>query len=244
MKLKKLGIAVVTLAAAVISVAAVSAWSARPDHVHSDADYLFAHLQARSHSQDADWLESSLSEMLPSHQFSVNGGPARPRGSGVVVGRVTDVRAGKGFAHPDDAPKSTVVDFNAKEALWRTVEVTVAVDEAWGRVAGQQAVTFAVIIDRGADAAKAVNGLRTLGRVFVSLDRQGRFAYAPGLYSISHSGDLFGTVDAQGNIELKATEHGDEFMKGLNTVAQLRAEAAKAPTVVKVDIVDGVGVRR
>lgn len=243
MKLKQLGVAAATLAAAAISIAAVSAWSA-PGHVHSDSDYLFAHLQARSEAHDADWLESSMSELLPSHQFSVNGGPAVVRSSGVVIGRVTDVRAGKGFAHPDDAPSSTMVDFNAKDALWRTVEVTVAVDEAWGKVAGQPTVTFAVIIDRGINGAKAVNGLRGLGQVFVSLDRQGRYAYAPGLYSISHSGDLFGTVDAQGNIQLRAAEHGDDFMNGLTTVARLRAEAAKAPTVVKVNIVDGLGVRQ
>lgn len=243
MKLKKFGMAAV-VTAAVVSLTALAAWSAAPGHEHSDSDYLFAHLQARSDSHDAVWLESSFADMLASRQFSVNGLPAAARNNGIVIGRVTDVRAGRGFSHIDDAPSSTIVDFDSKDALWRTVEVTVAVQQAWGRVAKQEKVTFAVIIDRGADAAKAINGLRSLDRVIVSLDRQGRYDYAPDLYSISHSGDLFGTVDAQGNILMRAMQHDAEFMNGIDTVAELHTEAAKATTVVKVDIVDGLPVRR
>lgn len=84
-------------------------------------------------------------------------------------------RTTSGFAHPDDAPKSTLVDFDSTDALWRTVEVTVAVEESWGRIGAAKEVTFGVIIDRGADATAAVNGLRGLDRVIVSLDRQGRY---------------------------------------------------------------------
>lgn len=243
MNLSKFGIGAV-VAAAAVTLAALSAWAAQPGHKHSDSDYLFAHLQARSESHDAVWLESSFADLLPSRQFSVNGGPAAARNSGIVVGRVIDVRAGRGFSHKDDAPKGTVVDFDSEEALWRTVEVSVAVEEAWGRIAGQERVTFAVIIDRGADAGAAVNGLRSLDRVIVSLDRQGRYGYSPALYSISHSGDLFGTVDARGNIKMRAMAHDAGFMKGIDTLAELRAEAAKAPRVIKVDIVDGLPARR
>jgi hypothetical protein len=181
--------------------------------------------------------------MLPSQQFSINGGPAASRTSAVVIGRVADVRAGRGFSHKDDAPKSTEVAFDSPEALWRTVEVTVAVEQGWGKVTGQDKVTFAVVIDRGANATAAMSGLRALERVFVVLDRQGRYAYSPGLYSIGHSGDLLGTVDAQGNIQLPVMENSAKFMKGLDTVAELRAEAARAPQSIKIDLTDGIPAR-
>jgi hypothetical protein len=209
----------------------------------ADSAYLFAHLHARSHSQDAIWVERSLAEMLPSQQFSVDGGPAASRTAAVVIGRVADVRAGSGFAHKDDAPKSTEVGFNSPEALWRTVEVTVAIEQAWGKAAGQDKVAFAIVIDGGANATTAIRGLRALDRVFVALDRQGRYAYSPGLYSVSHSGDLFGTVDAQGNIQLPVMENSAAFMKGLDTVAELRAEAARAPQSIKIDLTDGIPAR-
>ncbi|GIH02481.1 hypothetical protein Rhe02_05480 [Rhizocola hellebori] len=243
MRIRKFGWAAV-VAAGLLGLVALGV-SATPSDRDAAADsaYLFGHLHARSHSLDAMWFESSLAEMLPSQQFSVNGAPAASRTSALVIGQIADVRAGRGFSHKNDAPSSTEVGFNSPQALWRTVEVTVSVEQAWGKVAGQDKVTFAVVIDRGANATAAINGLRSLGRIVVSLDRQGRYAYSPGLYSISHSGDLFGTVDAQGNIQLPVMENGAGFMKGLDTVAELSAEAAKSPQSIKIDLTDGVPAR-
>ncbi|WP_117208037.1 hypothetical protein [Allorhizocola rhizosphaerae] len=232
------------VAAGLLSVLGLAAWEARQASAHADSHYLIDHLRSRSHATDAVWVETSFAEMLPSQSFSVNGAPAAPRGSGVVIGRITDVRAGRGFAHPDDAPKSTQVDFNAPDALWRTVQVTLAVEEAWGKVAGQRTVTFAVIIDRGADATAAMNGLRALERVVVSLDRQGRHAYAPDMYSISRNGDMFGTVDAQGNIQLPVMDDATVFMQGLDTVAELRTAAGHPSQTIRVDLVEGAPTRR
>jgi hypothetical protein len=245
MKITKFGSRAAMAAAAMLGLLALGVWAADDTGRDAEADsaYLFNHLHARSHSLDAVWVERSLAEMLPSQQFSVNGGPAVSRTSAMVVGRVADVREGRGFAHKDDAPKSTEVGFDSPEALWRTVEVTVAIEQGWGKAAGQEKLTFAVVIDRGANATAAVNGLRALERVFVALDRQGRYDYSPGLYSISHSGDLFGTVDAQGNIRLPVMENSAAFMKGLDTVAELRAEAAKAPQSIKIDLTDGIPAR-
>ncbi|NUT35545.1 MAG: hypothetical protein HOV79_21035 [Hamadaea sp.] len=242
MKIQKFRLAGV-LAVAVVALSALGFVVAGDRHSHSDAEYLFAHLRARSDAADAIWLENSLAETLPSRRFSVHGGAATAR-NGVVIGRITDVREGRGFSHKDDAPSSTEVAFDSPDALWRTVEVTVTIEEAWGRGAGQKTVTFAVIIDRGADAKTAVNGLRSLDRVIVGLDRQGRYAYAPHLYSISHSGDIFGTVDARGGIQLPVMEHGDDFMNGVDTVEELRGEAGKAPLTIRVDVQDGLPVRR
>ncbi len=243
MKFAKFGWAVVATAG-LLGLVALGASVTRTDRASSaDADYLFSHLHARSHSLDALWFESSFAEMLPSQRFSVNGGPEAGRTSALVIGRIADVRAGRGFAHKDDVPSSTEVGFNSPHALWRTVEVTVTVEQAWGKVAGQDKVTFAVVIDRGANATVAINGLRSLDRVVVALDRQGRYGYAPSLYSISHSGDLFGTVDAQGNIRLPVMENATEFMKGLDTVAELSAEATKSKQPIQIDLTDGVPAR-
>ncbi len=243
MKFAKFGWAAVATAG-LLGLLALGASVTRTDRDSAaDTAYLFSHLHARSHSLDALWFESSLAEMLPSQQFSVNGGPAASRTSALVIGRIADVRAGRGFSHKDDAPSSTEVGFNSPQALWRTVEVTATVEQAWGKVAGQTKVTFAVVIDRGANATTAINGLRSLDRIVVVLDRQGRYAYAPSLYSISHSGDLFGTVDAQGNIQLPVMENAAGFMKGLDTVAELNAEAAKSPQSIKIDLTDGIPAR-
>jgi hypothetical protein len=243
MRIRKFGrFAVAT--AGLLCLLTLGAWVTHSDNeTHADSAYLFDHLRARSHSLDAIWFETSLGEMVPSQQFSVNGGPAASRTSGLVIGQVTEVRAGRGFSHKDDAPSSTEVGFNSPHALWRTIEVTIAVEQAWGRVAGNDRVTFAVVIDRGANATLAIGGLRALDRVVVALGRQGRYAHAPSLYSIGHSGDLFGTVDAQGNIQLPVMENGVAFMKGLDTVAELSAKAGESPAAIKIDLTDGMPAR-
>lgn len=182
--------------------------------------------------------------MLPSRQISVNGAVVAGRTAGVVIGQVTDAHGGRGVVQQEGLPGSAIVAFNHRKALWRTVEVTVSVEDGFGQFTAGQAVTFGLVIDGGVDANRMVEAVRSLGRVIVSLDRPGKYKYAPGLYSISHSGDLFGTVDAQGNITLGAMEHGAEFLNGLDTVAELKTEAARAPTTVKVDVVDGVPVRQ
>jgi hypothetical protein len=242
MKIKKFALA--AIAAGLLGVLALgAAMTHNDDDSSADTAYLLTHLNARSHSLDAFWLEASLAEMLPAQQFSINGGPAASRTSALVIGQVVQVRAGIGFSHPNDAASSIEVSFDSPKALWRTVEVTVAVEQAWGKLTGQEKVTFAVVIDRGANATSAIRGLRAMGRVVVALDRQGRYAYSPGLYSISHSGDLLGTVDAKGNIQLPVMENGTGFMKGLDTVAELSAEAAKSPQSIKIDLTDGVPAR-
>lgn len=241
---------VVALVSGVILLASLSSCSqGNSSHRHVSLDgkaasaALFDHLHNRNQAADLVSVEQTFRELVPSQRFSIAGAPATPLSAGLVVGTVSDVSEGRAYTNLNDAPKSTELDFYAREALWRVIEVTVSVEQAWGSASSSDSVSFGVVVDRAIDPGTAINGLRDLGRVIVSLDDAGRYEYMPRLYSVSQSGALLGTVDGVGAISFPGKDAGEAFMDGLDTLNEVAVAAKSSPAVINVQIKDAVPVR-
>ncbi len=68
----------------------------------------------------------------------------------------------------------------------------------------------------------------------MSIDRVGRFDHDPSLYSASHGGEVFGTVDKAGRFDLEAMEDSNRFLGEIDTVEELTKTAATNPKPIAI----------
>ena len=204
-------------------------------------DYTVDHLRARHDSAIGFWIERTIAEMLPNQKFSVNGSAPRKLSEGVVVGTITDASGGAGYTVVgDDADNGTVVAFDSAEAIWRVAELTITVDETLGGHDAGETTRVGIAFDGNVDREAILRGLEGQ-KVAIALDAQGLIQHDPELYSIAHSGALLGLVSEQGEISMPVLDsHQDEFLQGVDSVAELRAEAAKEKSVIKVNSRSGI----
>jgi hypothetical protein len=127
------------------------------------------------------WPEQQLSDLLPNHTYSVDGAAPQPLASGIVVGTITSVTAG-----PDPSAPVFVLHL--------------AVENGLGAAAGRTEFEVGLEIDDDVDPAQMITGLEALGRVVVVVDTSTTFAFDPSLPEVRRSGELLGTVDADGNL--------------------------------------------
>ena len=213
----------------------------------TDAREFLASLRATNESASGIWLEKSLVEFLPNQKFSVDGGAPQTTTDGVVVGTISSVLPGRGYAvvseEPDtaweDADRGTEVAFDDPNAEWHIAEVTVDVARAFGTEEGAETVRFGALIT-GPDVGAQMNGLEQLGSVAVIIDEKGRYAWDEDLYSIAR-GDLLGDVDPAGMIGFPAL--GDEsgaFVGPVDTLADLESASTVVRDPIKASFIDGV----
>lgn len=130
-KRKRLGIvAIATL------LAAVTGACGNDDSIDSAAArrYAIDHLTARAGSTSRITFYESVNELLPSVSFRVDSQPPKPLVAAVVVGKVIAVEPGRGFVVDGvDGIDGRAVDFSDPKALWRTVHLTIAVQERLGQ---------------------------------------------------------------------------------------------------------------
>lgn len=180
-----------------------------------------------------------LAETLPNARFS--DGSALT--DSAVAGRVTEVSHGRGFDETGQAPTqgrpgARIVGFGDPAADWRTLQVTVRVDQVLAGPASREIVLDWPVMgssDDGEDAAAAARALRGLGRVVVlsqavpsAAEYLGLRRQIPdrpyGLGLVAHDGALsFPFIDPRdgGSID------GPTFMAGVDTLAELQAAAAR-----------------
>lgn len=194
--------------------------------------YALRHLEARREATDSEWLEHHLAEMLPNQKFTINGSAPRRLSAGVVVGTITSVGPGAGYAIAgSDADNGTVIAYESQDALWRVAELTVAVSSNFGAQAPANEVRVGLAFSGTADRGAIEVGL-TGRRVLLALDTPGFFRHNEELYSIAHSGALLGLVD-DGVFSLPVMgDDAAEFLNGVDTLAELRHEAAKKKNVL------------
>lgn len=107
-----------------------SATQPRHDHQHEALTYAFGHLNDRYESGSAVWIERDLADLLPNRKFAFEGKQPQQLSPGIVIGTVTTVMGGAGYAiEGTDADNGTQVAFDADNALWRVAELTVSVEE-------------------------------------------------------------------------------------------------------------------
>lgn len=214
------------------------------DHVDSDQeplDYAVSHLRDRFESGAGFWIERRLSDLLPNRQFTINGAAPRGLSNGVVVGTVTSVDGGAGYAVAGpDADNGTVVAFDAEDALWRVAELTVSISDGFGVAPGETEVRIALPFDGREDRAKIMQGFENQ-RVIVALAPQGSVQHDASLYSIAHGGGAIGFVSEQDEISLPVMgEMQAGFLDGLDTVREVRRQSQAPKKTLQVVIRGGI----
>ena len=211
---------------------------------HADARaYLLDHLRDLA-AGDGVWLSTRLQDQLPNHLYSIDGAEAGPISPGLVVGEVIDVAKGAGFALADpDAETRTVTDFDAPNAMWRVVEISLSVESGFGAAAGRDTVTVGLPVGGGTDPGLILEGLRG-ERIVVLYDEPGRFSHDRTLPAVSErAGSLIGFVDAEGAVEFPSLgEDLDGYLDDLGTAESIISAAQQPVTTTQVEIVDGIPV--
>lgn len=211
----------------------------------SDAKaYLLRSMAARAINAETVMPEQTLSDLVPSHEFSIEGSKAEPLAEGIVVGRITSVDAGEAYkVDPNNDLASIQLDYADPSAEWRVAVLTVKTDTRLGDV-GAKTIRVGYVIDGTADLSTMEQGLESLGRVTLVLNPQGKFDFDPTLYSVRQSGALLGTVASDGTISFPALGHDEsEFLAGADSVQDLVAEDDGSTQLTKVAVKNNGYVR-
>jgi hypothetical protein len=233
-------------AAGAVLVAGVALFAAWPE---SPAAAVVSALQEPEDCPDGGGcvapLYETLDEALPNVRFRE---PHFEHGSvsdAVVLGRFTNVRAGRGFA----ALESDVsTSFNDPEALYGTAHARFAVDNVLAGEVEDEEITVGFRVRPREESAwqglptfdVLAQGLPDLGQVVLIVDRSPGFEPDPGLYQLVDG--LLVAIDEDGALSLPLLPDEDEsrLLEETPTLDSLR-EAAQAPTRV-IDF-DSLGER-
>jgi hypothetical protein len=177
----------------------------------------------------------TLDEVLPNVAYEHDNGRRTSIATHVAVGRILDVRKGKGFRiEGDDAPGGITTDFDDPRARWWTVHVSLGVDRGIGSRL-PPTVDF-VLPSGGPDEFPVMSaGVRTLGRVVAFLRSDSPLtAYDSNLYwAIEEEGILLATVGADGRLELPLMppDRAQELLRATPRLGDLEA-AGRAPRTI------------
>jgi hypothetical protein len=202
--------------------------------------YVLSSMVDRAAAQDGEYIEDTLDDLLPGHEFAIDGAAADTLAEGIVFGTVTDVAPGAGYViSGDDAAEGTAVDFDDPDSIWRVLVLTVTSDTRVGDVDSRK-IKVGVVIDGGADVPMATEGYLSLGRIMLVLNEPGKYSFDPSLYSIRQSGALLGLVSKSGSISFPAMgTEGTAFLDGTDTVKEVVSDSAIAEkTADESDVVE------
>ncbi len=199
------------------------------------------HLKARAASVSSVDYDDKLRDWLPNQLFRIDGGVPRPLGHGVVSGEVVDAEPGRAYKVDGDADTGSEVPYGTPDALWRTIDVTLAVKDGWRTVGGSDTIRFGLSISGTVSPEDFMRSVEALDSAIVVLARQGFFAYDAELYGVGRNGSLIGVVD-QGRISLPAldTEAAEGYVADTPTLEALREASTTSPP----EIVIKQGVRQ
>lgn len=200
-------------------------------------------------------LYRSARDLLSNVRYAAGNGPGAPLTDAVVVGTVRDVSPGYGFAVPSSPAEEALpgdgveVAFDSPDALWRTVHLTIDVEQVLsGDVAPDtRQVAVGLAIGNGTvDDRRLEEGIMALGKTVWFL-RSGSpvFSYDPSLYSDVEDGALIAEVAPDGRLSFPMLDPdgASAALLGRPTLAQLR-DAADAPArIVRLHREGGTWVR-
>ena len=157
----------------------------------------------------------------------------------VVTGHFTSVDPGRAFVVAGaDAPGGEAVDFDADDAVWKTVEAQFVVDHV---VSGQAAVgdqiTIGLAFGPEIEPDHADRDLRDLGRSLVFLNKSPVFAYDSSVYGTADDGSLLAHVADDGRLSLPARspDEAKALLQETPTLASIDAAAAKPGRILVTD---------
>lgn len=201
-------------------------------------EYTFDHLVARSESSVDVMRPRSVVDYLPNQLVSFNGSAPAPLVTDFIQGRVTSVSNGAGYFTEGDAPRATVVPFDDTRAMWKVLELTVAVEESFAGEFADRA-RIGLVIDAEIDASIVEAGLRGTS-VVVPLVDDNYFTHDSELLSIAQGGDGLGLVDQSGITFPVLEEEDPNFVGAADTVIELQAEATERRPILDVTFETGL----
>jgi len=204
--------------------------------------YLIDHIRGRMYgATQLAPLYRSAPDLLGNVRYVEGDGPGAPLTDAVVVGTIRDVSPGYGFAAPSGPAEEALpgdgvqVAYSSPDALWRTVHLTIDVEEVLtGDIASDtKRLSVGLAVGNGTvDDRVLKDGIMALGRTVWFL-RSGSpvFSYDASLYSDIEDGALIAEVASDGSISFPMLEPDgpSAALLGRPMLAQLR-DAAKAPT--------------
>jgi hypothetical protein len=155
-------------------------------------------------------FHETLHEALPNVTYLRATGEKGTVSTHALLGRITKVERGKGFRiEGDDAPDGIPTDFDDARSRWRTVHVTIRVEQALG---GQSPAEVRFYLPSGppGDFARMEAGLKGLGRVVVFLSNDTRYnTYDSSLmWVLQERGPMIATVGDDGRLALSPDGRG------------------------------------
>lgn len=157
----------------------------------------------------------------------------------VVSGHFKSVAPGRAFVVDGaDAPGGQAADFDADDAVWKTVEAQFVVDHV---VSGQAAIgdqiTVGLAFGPDIDPGRADRDLRDLGRALLFLNESPVFAYDSSLYGTAADGSLLAHVAEDGTLSLPARspDEAKALLQMTPTLASIDAAATKPGRVLLTD---------
>ncbi|WP_161604960.1 hypothetical protein [Cellulomonas massiliensis] len=176
--------------------------------------------------------ERSLTDLLTNRRFVIDGARPAPLTAGVVVGVVSDVEPGKAYIAPGEGATSQEVAFDDEDALWRTVDLVVQVEERLGFEDQSTTIRLTVPVNGSLPFDTYRKGMTTMGPVVFVVDH-GR----EGGYTVHWAGAFFAPVDSTGKFHFEALGDEGGSLQGLvDTLDELRAEASKPPVIITSDL--------
>jgi hypothetical protein len=198
----------------------------------------------------------SAGELLGNVRYTQGDGQGKAITDAVVVGTVSDVAPGFGFAAAASGADGTPfrdgtvrVPFDFEGALWRTVHITVDVDEVLsGDVPrDREQITVGLSIGNAhADAELIQGGIVVLGRTVWFLRHDSPvFAYDRSLYADIEDGALIAKLMPDGSLSfpMLAPEEPEAAILGRPTLEGLRRDSTAPPRVVPLRAEGNVWVR-
>lgn len=200
----------------------------------ADWMYVVDEMRKRDDIADRQVGYSSYWHLLPNVSTRRPGGSVAPISNRFVVGTVSNVSEGKAYRASGKGQQE--LRFADPSADWRTVHMTVAVEEEVGtkQALGKSAtVHVGLAISGSSDALRIMSGLESTGRVALPLLRKSPvFSYNPRLLAIAEDGMLLATVDATGKLSLPFQSNSGRARSLLSespTLADLKARGLAGP---------------
>lgn len=193
---------------------------------------LSAQMSKRSDlSAHSPYWHETLDELLPNVRWGSDGDEGFTRSDAIVIGKVVDVQKGSGFIPLSeditDRPNGDGerVDFDDQKALWRTVHVTMDVEESIGaQVDSQIRIGMPFVTDRFETTA---GGLKALDRIAVFLiDGGAPYQYDKSLYGVALDGTAVLRIDNDGSLEAPFRVEEAKELGPVPTLEDLRTAAS------------------
>ena len=185
-------------------------------------------------SSGVPWYRS-VDELMPNVSWTADDGTVgyQPADT-LVIGRVTAIEEGKGYiGRPEgameDGKDADLVAFDDPNVSWRTLHLTVGVEEAYPESVGDE-ITVGWVVPGQENHHQVAAGLLALGR-FAALvrDETTMYSYDPAIYGVDVSGAALYRVLPSGELSLPFdAEHEKQSLAVTPDLDSLRSKVQES----------------